>query len=334
MGGIVSRHPRVPGAFRVATAVLVAAFGAVPATSLAQDYPVKAIRMIVPFPAGGGSDLIARVTAQRLTTLLGQTVVVDNRAGASGHIAAELVARAAPDGYTILFANSTLSISPAVFRKLNYDPVRDFIPISMVSSYPFVLAVHPSLPVKTVKDLVALAKAKPDQLAYASAGPGTMSHLAMELFRLRTGVRVTHLPYKGAAAAGVGLISGEAQLSFLVMPVAQAQINGGRLRGLAVAAAARSPVLAKVPTMREAGVEGHEALQWNGLFAPARTPQAILDRLHREVVTALKDAEVRSRFDAEGATPVGSSPAEFTAFFAAEAAKWGEVAKRSGTTLD
>jgi len=306
----------------------------VPMTAWPQDYPAKPVRMVLPFPAGGGSDTIARVLAQRLSGNLGQQVVVDNRAGASGNIAADLVAKAVPDGYTVLFGNSTLSISPAVFDKLSYDPVRDLMPVSMVSSYPFVLVVHPSLPVKSARELVALAKAKPDALSYSSAGAGTMSHLAMELMRLRTGIRTTHLPYKGAAPATVGLLSGEAQLAFIVLPVAQVQIGAGRLRGLGVAAAKRSAVIPHVPTMLEAGVANNEAVQWNGLFAPAKTPQPILDRLHREVVKALATTEVRQRFEAEGADPVGSTPAEFAAFFRVEADKWAEVAKRSGTKLD
>jgi tripartite-type tricarboxylate transporter receptor subunit TctC len=304
------------------------------AGATAQEYPSKAIRMILPFPAGGGSDLIARVTAQKLGPLLGQQTLVDNRAGASGNIAAELVAKAPPDGYTLLFGNSSLSISPAVFRKLAYDPVKDLMPISMVSSYPFVLVVHPSLPARNVRELVALAKARPDALVYSSAGAGTMSHFAMELLRLRTGTRVTHSPYKGAAPATIALVAGEAQLAFIVLPVAQVQIKAGKFRGLGVAASRRYATIPDVPTMREAGVERHEALQWNGLFAPARTPQPILDRLHREVVRALTDPELRQRFDAEGATPVGSTPAEFAAFFKVEAEKWGDVAQKSGTKLD
>jgi tripartite-type tricarboxylate transporter receptor subunit TctC len=300
----------------------------------AQEFPAKAIRMVIPFPPGGGSDTIARVLAQRLSGALGQPVVTDNRAGASGNIAAEIVAKSVADGYTLLFGNSSLAISPAVFVKLPYDPVRDLVPVSMVSSYPFVLVVHPSLPVKSVRELVALAKAKPDALAYSSAGAGTMSHLAMELMRLKTGIKVTHLPYKGAAPAGVGVMSGEAQLSFLVMPVAQAQIHAGRLRGLGVAAKIRSPVIAQVPTMEESGVAGHEALQWNGLFAPAATAQAIVDRLYRETAKAVVAPEVKQRFEAEGADPVGSRPNEFAAFFRTEAEKWADVAKRSGTKLD
>jgi tripartite-type tricarboxylate transporter receptor subunit TctC len=288
----------------------------------------------VPFPAGGGSDLIARLVAQKMTIAFGQPAVVENRAGASGNIAAEIVAQAAPDGYTLLFGNSSLSISPAVFHKLNYSPTRDLTPISMASSYPFALTAHPSLPVRSVRELVALAKAKPDQLAYSSAGAGTMSHMAMELLRLKTEIKVQHLPYKGAAPASVSLISGESQLAFLVMPVAQVQIKAGKLRGLAVAAPARSAAAPQMPTMQEAGVEGHIALQWNGFFAPAKTPPAILDRLHREVAKAVHLPDVKQRIEAEGATPAGTSPGEFASFYRADADKWADVAKRSGTRLD
>ena len=261
-------------------------------------------------------------------------MVADNRAGASGNIAAEIAAKAPADGYTLLFANSSLSISPAAYTKLSFDPVKDFAPISMVSSYPFVLVSHPSPPVKNVRELIAMAKAKPELLTYSTAGAGTMSHFAMELMQLLSGVKLTHLPYKGAAPAGIAVMSGEAHVSFLVMPVAQAQIRVNRLRGLGVAAKTRAPVIPQVPTMEEAGVKGHIALQWNGLFAPSATPRAIIDKLHRETVAALGNNEVRQRLADEGAEPVGSTPAEFAAFFRSEAAKWGDVAKRSGTRLD
>jgi tripartite-type tricarboxylate transporter receptor subunit TctC len=204
----------------------------------------------------------------------------------------------------------------------------------MASSYPFALAVHPSLPVRSVKELVALAKSKPDALAYASAGGGTMSHMAMEMLRLRTGIKVQHLPYKGAAPASVSLLSGETQVAFLVMPVAAVQIKAGKLRGLGVAAPQRSAAAPEMPTMEEAGVKDNVALQWNGFFAPARTPQPVLDRLHREVAKAVHLPDVVQRFEAEGATPSGSSPGEFAAFFQSEAKKWADVAKRSGTKLD
>jgi tripartite-type tricarboxylate transporter receptor subunit TctC len=304
------------------------------APALGQEYPAKQVRVVLPFPAGGGSDLIARVVAQKLTGSLGQPVVVDNRAGASGNIAAELVAKSPADGYTLLFGNSSLSISPAVFQKLNYDPVRDLIPISMASSYPFVLVAHPSLPVRSVRELVTLARSKPDQLSYSSAGAGTMSHMAMELLRVRTGIKLQHLPYKGAAPAGIALMSGESQCAFIVMPVVGPQIKAGKMRGLGVASPTRSTAAPEMPTMEEAGIKDNVAMQWNGFFAPARTPQAILDRLYREVAKTVHLPDVKQRFDAEGATPSGSTPAEFAAFFKSETAKWTDVARKSGTKLD
>ena len=304
------------------------------APSWAQEYPARQVRVVLPFPAGGGSDLIARVVAQKLTGSLGQPVIVENRAGASGNIAAEIVAKAPADGYTLLFGNSSLSISPAVFQKLNYDPVRDLAAISMASSYPFTLVIHPSLPVQSVKQLVALAKGKPGQLAYASAGGGTMSHMAMELLRVRTGIQLQHLPYKGAAPATVSIVGGESQLGFVVMPVAAAQMKAGKLRGLGVAAPERSTAAPEVPTMAEAGVKDNVAVQWNGFFAPAKTPQPVIDRVYREVAKTVHLPDVKQRFDAEGATPSGSSPSEFTTFFRGETAKWADVARRSGTRLD
>ena len=315
----------------IALALMLAGFAA---PLLAQEYPVKQIRLVVPFPPGGGSDTIARVVAQKLSASLGQPVVPDNRAGASGNIAGEIVAKAPADGYTLLFGNSSLSISPAVFKKLNYSPVKDLTAISMASSYPFTLVIHPSLPVQSVRALVALAKSKPGDLAYASAGGGTMSHMAMEMFRVRTGVKLQHLPYKGAAPASISLISGESQLAFIVMPVAAVQIKAGKMRGLGVAAPTRSTAAPDVPTMEEAGVKDNIAMQWNGFFAPARTPQPVLDRLYREVSKTVHLPDVKQRFEAEGATPSGSTPAEFAAFYRTEAEKWAEVARKSGTKLD
>lgn len=302
-------------------------------SSFAQEYPSRSIRMILPFPAGGGSDLVARIIAQKYSQQLGQQVVVDNRAGASGNIAADLAAKAPADGYTIFFANSSISISPAIYKKLSFDPVRDFAAISMASSYPFVLVSHPALPVKNVKDLVALAKSK-NTLDYSSAGTGTMSHMAMEMLRVKTGARINHLPYKGAAPATVALLTGESQVAFVVMPVAAPHIAANRLRGLGVADKTRSAVAQNVPTMIEAGVPDHVAVQWNGLLVPSKTPQAIQDKLYKEWVAAVKSPDVVQRIRAEGAEPSGNTPAEFTAFFKAEAAKWADVAKKSGTTVD
>ncbi|MBX3649849.1 MAG: tripartite tricarboxylate transporter substrate binding protein [Burkholderiales bacterium] len=313
-------------------AVIAIAAGAAPAA--AQEFPSRAVRMVLPFPAGGGSDLVARIIAQKYSQQLGQQVIVDNRAGASGNIAADIVAKAPGDGYTVFFANSSIAISPAIYKKLSFDPVRDFAAISMASSYPFALVAHPALPVKTVKDLVALAKSKPNSLDYSSAGTGTMSHMAMEMLRVKTGTRITHLPYKGAAPASVALLTGESQVAFVVMPVAAPHVRNNRLRGLAVADKVRSAVAPELPTMIEAGVKDHIALQWNGLLAPAKTPQAVQDKLYREWVVAVKSPEVVQRIRAEGAEPSGNTPAEFSAFFRSELAKWADVAKQSGTTVD
>ena len=301
---------------------------AVAAPAAAQEFPTRSIRMVLPFPAGGGSDLVARIIAQKYSQQLGQQVIVDNRAGASGNIAADIVSKAPGDGYTIFFANSSISISPAIYKKLSFDPVKDFSAISMASSYPFVLVAHPALPVKNVKDLVTLARGKPNTLDYSSAGTGTMSHMAMEMLRVKTGTRITHLPYKGAAPATVALLTGEAQVAFVVMPVAAPHIASNRLRGLGVADKVRSAVAPTVPTMIEAGVSDHVAVQWS------KTPQAIQDKLYKEWVAAVKAPEVVQRIRAEGAEPSGNTPAEFSAFFRAEAAKWADVAKQSGTTVD
>jgi tripartite-type tricarboxylate transporter receptor subunit TctC len=301
---------------------------------LAQAYPSKAVRVLVPFPPGGGSDTVARIVAQKFSELLGQQVLVDNRAGASGNIAGDMAAKAAPDGYTLLFGNSSLAISPAVFSKMTFSPSRDLVAISMASQYPFVLVAHPSLPVRTVKDLVALAKAKPNALDYASSGNGTMAHMAMELLRLKTGVRITHLPYKGAAPQSVAVLTGEAQVAFIVLPVAVRHFKDGKLRGLGVAGPKRAAVAPDVPTMIEAGVAGHTAVQWNGLFAPAKTPQAVLDKLNQAWVSAIKSPEVSKRIIASGAEPSGNSATEFAAFVKEETEKWAGVAKASGTRLD
>jgi tripartite-type tricarboxylate transporter receptor subunit TctC len=316
----------------IALVAALACLGAMPV--FGQEYPTKPFRLIVGFPAGGGSDIVARIIAQKLGAELGQTAIVENRPGASANIAAELVAKAAPDGYTLLFGNSSLAISPAVFRKMAYSPTRDLVPISMASQYPFTLVAHPSLPVKTVKDLVALAKSKPNALDYASSGAGTMSHMAMELLRTKTGVRINHLPYKGAAPQSVALLTGESQVAFIVLPVAVRHFKTGKMRGLGVAGPKRAALAPDVPTMIEAGISGHTAMQWNGLFAPARTPQPILDKLHRAWLSTVKSADVAKRIVASGAEPAPNSPAEFGAFLKEETEKWAAVAKASGTLLD
>ncbi len=304
------------------------------AAAVAQDFPTRSVRMIVAFPPGGGSDTIARIIAQKFVADLGQRAVVDNRAGASGNIAADIVAKAPADGYTVLFGNSSLAISPAVYSKLTYSPTKDLTAISMASQYPFSLVVHPSLPVKTVRQFVALAKSKPNALDYASSGSGTMGQLAMELLRLKTGARMTHLPYKGAAPQTVSVLTGEAQAGFIVLPVAVRHFKTGKLRGLGVAGPKRSALAPEIPTMIEAGVPGHMAVQWNGLFAPSKTPAAVIEKLYKSWVAAVKSPEVSKRIVDSGAEPGGNTTAEFAAFVKEETAKWAEVAKASNTRLD
>lgn len=300
----------------------------------AQDFPTRPVRMIVAFPPGGGSDTIARIIAQKFVADLGQRAVVDNRAGASGNIAADIVAKAPADGYTVLFGNSSLAISPAVYSKLTYSPTRDLTAISMASQYPFSLVVHPSLPVKTVKEFVALAKSKPNALEYASSGAGTMGQLSMELLRLKTGVRLTHLPYKGAAPQTIAVLTGESQTGFIVLPVAVRYFKTGKLRGLGVAGPKRSALAPEIPTMIEAGVPGHMAVQWNGLFAPSKTPAPVIELLYKSWVAAVKSPEVSKKIIDSGAEPGGNTTTEFVAFVKEETEKWAEVAKASGTKLD
>ena len=327
---------RRSGDIRFLLAALVVSCGVLAplGDALAQNYPTRPVRMLLPFPPGGGSDTIARIVGQKFADGLGQQVIIDNRAGASGNIAADIVAKAPADGYTVLFGNSSLAISPAVFSKMTYSPSRDLVPISMASQYPFSLVVHPSLPVKTVKEFVALAKARPNALDYASSGAGTMAHMSMELLRIKTGARITHLPYKGAAPQSVAVLTGEAQAAFIVLPVAVRHFKDGKLRGLGVAAEKRSELAPEVPTMIEAGVPGHMAIQWNGLLAPSKTPQPVLDKLYQSWVAAVKSPDVSKRIIASGAEPGGNSPAEFAAFMKTETGKWAEVAKASGTKLD
>jgi len=314
----------------ILSASFIALAAAAPGASWAQDYPAKPVRVIVGFTAGGGADLIARLVAQKLSGSLGQPVVVENRPGAAGNIAAELVAKAAPGGYTLLYGNASLSLSPAVFRNLAYDPIKDLAAISMAASYPYVLATHPSLPVRSVKEMVVLAKRKPGALDYESGGFGTLSHFAMEMMRLKTGIDLVQVTYKGGGPALMSLLSGETQIGFVLTPIAAPHIKAGKLSALGVTAKTRSSAVPQVPTMQEAGIADFEVLAWNGFLAPARTPEAILDRLQRELVKSVASPEIIQQFEAIGATPVENTRSQFAAFVQAETQKWADVAKRSG----
>jgi len=304
---------------------------AISAAAHAQVYPAKPIRMIVAYPPGGGTDIVGRMLAQKLGESLGQSVVVENRGGASGNIGTELAARAAPDGYTILMGNvAPNAINVSLFKDLPFDPVADFAPVSLVASTPNILVVHPSMPARTVKEVIALAKAKPGTLNFASAGVGSSSHLAGELFRILAGADIVHVPYKGAGPAMVDVLSGQVQLYFATMPAAMPHVKPGKLAPVAVTSARRSQALPDLPTIAESGVPGYEASTWYGVLAPAHTPSAVVARLHGDIVKILADAALHARLADQGFDPIGSSPEEFGAYIKSEIPKWGKVIRDAG----
>ena len=308
---------------------------AVTASAFAQNFPAKPARLIVPFPAGGGSDVIGRIMAQKLTERLGQQVVVDNRPGAGGSIGTEAAVRSAPDGYTMVLAStSEIAINPTLYSKLSYDTVKDLAPIALIASTPMVVIVHPSLPVKTVKNLIALAAAKPGAINVASAGTGTITHLSGELFRSMTGVTWTHVPYKGAPPALTDLASGQVQVMFSSLPAAMAFIKIGRVKPIAVSTQKRAATLPEVPTVIESGVAGYDVEYWYGTFAPAATPKDIVNRLHEEIAQSLKQQDTINNLANQGASPGTLSQAQFADFVKAEAAKWSKVVKASGAKAD
>ena len=304
-------------------------------SAAAQSYPSRPVRMMVPFPAGGGSDTMGRAVGQKLGERLGQPVVVENRPGAGGSIGAELAAKAAPDGYTLLLGStSEIAQYPNLNSRIAYSPQRDFAPISLVGNVPLVLVVHPSLPVKTVKDVIALAKARPGEINFSSAGPGSTTHLAVELFTFLTGIRMTHVPYKGSPQAVTDLVAGNVQIVIPTMPAALSMVKGGRLRAIAVSTARRTPVLPDVPTMQEGGVTGYDNPLWTGLLAPRDTPGAILSRLHGEIVNILALPDVKEVLARQGAEPASSTPEQFAAYIKSELAKWAKVVKEACIRID
>ena len=312
-----------------------AATSPAPASSAlkAQSYPTKPIRMIVASGTGGGLDFVARLVGPKLAEGLGQIVVVDNRAGASGSIAGELTAQAAPDGYTVILLSASLVVYGAVNRT-RYDLFRDFAPVSQVAAGPYILTVPPSLPVKSVKELIAYAKAAPSKLNYASTGTASLAHLATEWFRIITGIDLVHIPYKGVGAAFPDMLSGQIHLSLLSVASVFSHVRSNRLRALAIATAVRARVAPEIPTMIEAGVPGFVVTQWHGLLAPHGTPQPIIDRLHAEVVKVIQHPDVVSRLSADGTEGVGSSPAQFAAHLKFEHDTWSKVAKQTGLRTD
>ncbi|MEO7726391.1 MAG: tripartite tricarboxylate transporter substrate binding protein [Burkholderiales bacterium] len=310
--------------------VLLLAAGA----GFAQTYPAKPVRLLIGFAAGGGADIVARGLSPRLAEALGQQIVVDNRPGANGIIAAELAAKAASDGYTLLVAPGNYAFAPAMYPKLAFDMATAFAPVSKLAETPLLVVVHPSLPVKTIPQLITLAKSRPGQLSYASGGIGGSAHLATELFRWLTQTDMVHVPYKGTGAAITDLIGGQVPICICTLPSVFPHVKSGRLRAVAVTTAKRAAAAPDVPTVAEAGVPGYEVSQWYGLLAPAGTPAAIIERLNAEVGKALKHPETRSRLQAEGAEPMGGPPQEFGAFFKTEIVKWTQILQKAGIRAD
>jgi tripartite-type tricarboxylate transporter receptor subunit TctC len=295
----------------------------------AASYPERPIRLVVPLSAGGSADIVGRVLAQKMGEKLGQQVVIDNRPGAGSIIGTEIAARAPADGYTLLLAGSSFTSAPAVHRKLPYDPIRDFAPITMPASAPGLLVAHPAVPARTVSDLITLARAKPGQVNYASPGNGTAPHFAGALFNLMAKVDMTHIPYKGAGPAVTAVMAGEAQVSFASMPSAITQMRQGRLRGIAVTGLTRSSALPDLPTVAESGLPGFESGSWQGLFAPAGTPVTVIRTLHRVTVDVVHLPEVVAQLARDGSDPVASTPEAFGELVARELAKWARVAKEA-----
>jgi tripartite-type tricarboxylate transporter receptor subunit TctC len=303
-------------------------------TVMAQTYPTRPVRMMVPFPAGGGSDTMGRILGGKLSERLGQQFVVENRPGAAGSIGAEIAARAAADGYMVLLGSTSELVQyPNVNPKVPYDPLRDFAPIGLIGTIPMVLVVHPSLPVKNVKELVALARGRPGEINFGSAGQGATTHLAVELFILLSNVKLTHVPYKGSPQAVTDLVAGNVQLGIPTMPAALPFIKSGRVKVLGVTTAKRASNLPDVPTLNEAGVKGYEAALWTGLLAPAGTPAAIINRLNGEIAKIVELKDVQDALARQGAEAQTSTPQEFASFLKTEHAKWARVVKESGIRI-
>lgn len=312
-------------------AVCVLTSGLWPILAQAQAYPVKPIRLIVPFPAGGGVDFIGRIVGQKLSERLGQTVAIDNRAGANGIVGLEALKAAAPDGYTIAAASAgPLAVNPFIYAKLPHDTLRDFTHIANMVNFPLLLVSHPSLPVKNIKELIALARSQPGQVTYSSPGAGNSGHLAGELFSSMAKAKILHIPYKGTAPAVIAVLAGEAQLTWSSIPTILPHVRSGRVRALGIGNAQRISSLPDFPTVAEAGLPGFEAYAWGGMIGPANMPPVVVQRLSKEINEILKQKDVTDRMLAEGTVPTPSGPEEFTAYIRAELKKWGDVVKMAG----
>lgn len=323
-------------AVRLGAALLALAAVASPVHAAGPDgYPDKPLRLVVPFPAGGGADSLARLIMPGVARALGQPIVIENKAGAGGNVGAEIVARATPDGYTLLYGtNGTHAINPSLYRSLPFDPAKGFVPVSRMTEIAAMLIVNPQLPVASAAELIAYARAHPGKLNFASAGNGTTSHLAGEMFRTQAGIDVVHVPYRGGAPAMTDLIGGQVQIMIEVMPNAYPQVQAGRVRGLAVTTAARFPGAPAIPTLAEAALPGFEASAWDGIFVPAGTPPAIVERLNAAIRQALADPELVAALRARGAEPVLGTPESFARFIAASAERWAQAVRASGAKID
>jgi tripartite-type tricarboxylate transporter receptor subunit TctC len=321
--------------FALATLATAAAAAMLPLSAAAQAYPSKPITIIVPFSAGGTTDILARIVGQALTAELGQSVVVDNRAGAGGNIGGQLAARAPADGYTLFMGTvGTHAINEALYKKMPFDPVKDFAPLTRVANVPNLLVAHPAQPFKTVKEMIAYAQANPGKLNFGSSGSGSSIHLSGELFKSMAKVDMVHIPYKGSAPAVNDLLGNQIAIMFDNMPSAIQHVRAGKLRAIAVTTAKRSPELPDVPTIAEAGVPGYEATSWFGMFAPAATPAPIVAQLNKALVKVLNQPDTKQKIAAQGGEVVAETPAQFAAFIQAETAKWGKVVKESGASVD
>ena len=321
-------------------AALVAALSTFVGAAAAQvpppstPYPTAPIRMVVPFPPGGGVDSMGRIVAQRLSEVLGKQVIIDNRGGANGMIGSEIVAKSAKDGYTLLLNGANFVTTPSLYAKVSYDPIRDFEPISLVSLAPNILVAHPSLPAKSVPELIALARARPGLVTFAGSGSGSTPHLAGELFKVMAKVDMVHVPYRGSGPAMVGLLSGEAITMFLPAINAGPHLKSDRLRAIAVTSVKRLPAYTQLPTIAESGLRGYESSQWYGALAPAGTPAEIVNLLNAHIVKIMRGPDMQKRLIDEGTLPVGSTREQFAAHIKAETAKWARVIKASGATVD
>jgi tripartite-type tricarboxylate transporter receptor subunit TctC len=314
---------------RLLTRIALAVLAGMSAVALAQDYPTRPVRMIIPFPPGGSNDIVGRMIGNHLGERLGRPVVIDNRGGAGGLIGTEAAVKSPPDGYTLLVISVAYAYNPYMY-KLTFDPVKAIATIAQLGTGPNAFAVHPALPVKSIKEVIALAKAKPGQLRYASAGVGTFQHLSSELFRLMAGVDMVHVPFKGGGPAMISVISGETQISIGSLIQTLPHIRSGRLRPLGTGGAKRSPALPDIPTIAESGLPGYEANNWWGIVAPAGTPPAIIKRLHGEISGILTRPDVQKWFTSEGAESVNRTPEEFARIIVSEMDKWGKVVKQAG----